>query len=286
MMGRRDSLCREGRRVGRRWRQATVGLTLCLLAGACQQEPDRPPVLRVDRPTALIDQPVRVTVYGLAASQTVTVRAQASDHAKQTWASWARFTADDRGTVDLATAAPRAGTYSGADPMGLFWSLQPPTGHDPRTTDFDWSIKEPLPITLAAETNGASRASRRLVRLQAANGVQRRPLREHGLVGALYTTTARRPRPTVLVLGGSEAACTSARRRCSPPTARRPWPTSALLACHANSPASPWSTSPGRPPGCAPNPKPTPTGSSSWATPAAASWRCCSARPTRPPSTA
>jgi hypothetical protein len=134
----------------------------------------------------------------------VTVRAQASDHAKLTWTSWARFTADDRGTVDLATAAPRAGTYTAADPMGLFWSLQPPTGHDPRTTDFDWSTKDPLPITLAAETNGGRRASRRLVRLQVANGVQRRPLREHGLVGALYTTTARHPRPTVLVPGGSE----------------------------------------------------------------------------------
>jgi dienelactone hydrolase len=88
--------------------------------------------------------------------------------------------------------------------MGLFWSLQPPTGHDPRTTDFDLSTKDPLPITLTAETNDGTRTSRRLVRLQAANGVQRRPLREHGLVGALYTTTARRPRPTVLVLGGSE----------------------------------------------------------------------------------
>lgn len=127
-------------------------------------------MLRVDRPTALIDQPVRVTVGGLAAGQTVTVRAQASDHAKLTWTSRARFTADDRGTVDLATAAPRAGTSTAADPMGLFWSLQPPTGHDPRTTDFDWSTKDPLPITLAAETNGGRRASRRLVRLQVANG--------------------------------------------------------------------------------------------------------------------
>jgi Acyl-CoA thioester hydrolase/BAAT N-terminal region len=88
---------------------------------------------------------------------------------------------------------PRAGTYTAADPMGLFWSLQPPTGHDPRTTDFDWSTKDPPPITLAAETNGGRRASRRLARLQAANGVQRRPLREHRLVGALYTTTARHP---------------------------------------------------------------------------------------------
>jgi hypothetical protein len=84
--------------------------------------------------------------------------------------------------------------------------------------------QNPLPITLAAETNGGRSARWRLVRLQVANGVQRRPLREHGLVGALSTTTARHPVLPCWCLAAPRAACTRARRRCSPPTARRPWP--------------------------------------------------------------
>ena len=175
-------------------------------------------MLRVDQPSAMVDQPVKVTVSGLAAGQDVTVRAQATDHSKLAWSSWARFAADPRGVVDLATATPRAGTYTGADPMGLIWSLQPPPGHDPRSADFDWYTKDPLPITLIAEVKGGRTASQRLVRRQVADGVARRPLREHGLVGALYTTAPRRPRPTVLVLGGSDGGLPEA--------------TAALLASH------------------------------------------------------
>jgi hypothetical protein len=85
--------------------------------------------------------------------------------------------------------------------------------------------QNPLPITLAAETNGGRSARWRLVRLQVANGVQRRPLREHGLFGALSTTTARHPRPTVLVLGGSEGGLHES--------------TAALLASHGQAARSP-----------------------------------------------
>jgi dienelactone hydrolase len=188
----------------RQGRRAAVWLAACLLLAGCQQHTSRTPVLHVDRPTALVDQPLRITVSGLAGGQDVTVRAETTDHSKLAWSSWANFQAARDGTVDLTTAAPRAGTYAGADPMGLLWSLQPPRAKDAWRTDLDWYTKDPLPITLTAQAEDGKAASVRLLRLQLAEGVVRRPLREHGLVGALYTTTPRRPRPTVLVLGGSE----------------------------------------------------------------------------------
>jgi fermentation-respiration switch protein FrsA (DUF1100 family) len=88
--------------------------------------------------------------------------------------------------------------------MGLLWSLQPRRAKEAWRTDLDWDTKDPLPITLTVQTVSGKTSSLRLVRLQLAEGVVRRPLREHGLVGALYAMTPRRPRPTVLMLGGSE----------------------------------------------------------------------------------
>jgi hypothetical protein len=273
------------RRQGRR---AAVWLTACLLLAGCQQHASSAPVLHVDRPTALVDQRLRITVSGLAEGLEVTVHAQATDHSNQDWSSWARFTAGGDGTVDLATAAPVAGTYAGADPMGLLWSLQPPSGRDPRTTDFDWYTKEPLPITLTARAEGGRTATQQLVRLRVAAGVRRGPLREHGLVGTLYTTTPRRPRPTVLVLGGSDGGV--------------PESTAELLASHGYAAlALGYFGAPGLPRELSGIPLEYFARAIAWlheqpeaggdqilvrASPEAASWRCCSPRPTRTRSTA
>src|SRR2546429_628689 len=89
-------------------------------------------VVHVDPPVARVDEPFRLTASGLPPGEPVTIRAATRDGELREWASYATFPAGDDGTVDVSTAAPLSGTYSGVDPTGLLWSMQP-VERGPRT---------------------------------------------------------------------------------------------------------------------------------------------------------
>src|SRR4051812_33488629 len=74
---------------------------------------------------ATLDTPVRVVVSGLRPGQPLTLRATMADHAGVDWAAHATFHATADGIVDPSVQAPVSGAYSGVDPMGLFWTLEP-----------------------------------------------------------------------------------------------------------------------------------------------------------------
>ena len=75
--------------------------------------------------------PVRILLTGLPPAARVTVTAVRTSYDGKLLASHADFVVDRRGTVDLATATPLAGSsYAVADPAGIFWSLAPATGTD------------------------------------------------------------------------------------------------------------------------------------------------------------
>ncbi|MCU0293420.1 MAG: acyl-CoA thioesterase/BAAT N-terminal domain-containing protein [Thermoanaerobaculaceae bacterium] len=76
-------------------------------------------------PVALYGEPFSWQVTGLRPGEPVTVTAVSTDARKVVWESQAVFEADSRGGVDLATRAPVAGGYEGADIFGLLWSMKP-----------------------------------------------------------------------------------------------------------------------------------------------------------------
>ena len=86
---------------------------------------DSEPYIDAQPATALADEVVKIQVGGLAPGQTVTLRASLRDDRSQRWESYATFLSDRSGIVDVSTQAPISGTYSIADPMGLFWSMLP-----------------------------------------------------------------------------------------------------------------------------------------------------------------
>ena len=106
-----------------------AALAVVLLAGglaACGGgAAPRPAVIQVSEPSALADQAIDIRVSGLSAGEQVTLSAQATDADQGTWRSFAVYTASQDGTVDLAKAAPKSGSYQGTDGMGLFWSMTP-----------------------------------------------------------------------------------------------------------------------------------------------------------------
>ncbi|MFD9720095.1 acyl-CoA thioesterase/BAAT N-terminal domain-containing protein [Streptomyces sp. NPDC059076] len=198
---------------GLRMAVACGGLALLLVAGCSGggkgAEGGDEVRLRVDRPIALADEPVRIKVTGLNAGQEVTITSKATDHERVSWTGRATFTADKAGTVDLARAQPRSGTYQKPDGMGLFWSMKPDSG----TADESWFFP-PWPeaqagyeVSLTVNADDKQIAAHTLIRTWMRKGVTHKALTvaDDGVDGSLYLPPSGAKRlPPVLSLGGSE----------------------------------------------------------------------------------
>ncbi|MEV5748098.1 acyl-CoA thioesterase/bile acid-CoA:amino acid N-acyltransferase family protein [Actinoallomurus sp. NPDC052308] len=180
----------------------------CVVAGCGPRHSDHA-VIGVDAPVALADRPIHLTIRGLAPHDTVEVGAAARDYRWDGWHSRAVFRADGHGTVDLDRARPRAGTYTGVDGMGLFWSMVPPGGNA------DDRMFLPLPaeqqsaydVQITVTAHGRRLAARTLTRQWRASGVTRKSLTVAAdkVDGDLFLPPPDRGRhPAVLLFGGSE----------------------------------------------------------------------------------
>lgn len=72
----------------------------------------------------LVDEMLQIRVLGLRAGERLNLKLW-SCFSDVVWRSEAVFLADPYGVVDLSTQAPVSGSYTGVDPMGLFWSRAP-----------------------------------------------------------------------------------------------------------------------------------------------------------------
>ncbi|ROR46153.1 acyl-CoA thioesterase/bile acid-CoA:amino acid N-acyltransferase family protein [Kitasatospora cineracea] len=198
--------------MGERIRRVACAAAALALVGAgaagCSADQGGPAAIEVDAPTALVDQPVHVRITGLRPGQEVTVDSRAADRQGLDWNGRADFRADAHGAVALDTAAPRSGTYQGADGMGLFWSMEPRDG-DPETAFFfpPTSAGHTFDVTLTATAHGRPPVSRTLTRAWSGPGVTSRQLTlaADRVSGELFLPAPGTPRhPAVLLFGGSE----------------------------------------------------------------------------------
>lgn len=153
---------------------------------------------------ALMDQPVRVSMAGLRADHPATVTATAKDVVGVTWSSSAEFRAGRDGTLSL-DQAPVRGSYSGANPMGLFQFMAP---DDPRPLGFGAPLSGTYVVRLEVKVDGRTVATATATRRSPqAVGVTTKKLTvpADGVYGVLYRpkdTTTRKP--ALLVFGGTE----------------------------------------------------------------------------------
>jgi len=150
---------------------------------------------------ALVDEPVTIRLFGLAAGQTMTLWARARDMRENAWVSSASFVAASNGEIDVATQQPIAGNYHKVDPMGLFWSMKPIHQKSPALF---LAGEKPVEIDLIVEIDGAAVAATRLKRRFASEDVVSVPVREQGLVGVFYHPVHSSPSPAIIVLSGSD----------------------------------------------------------------------------------
>ena len=116
------------------------------------------------------------------------------------WKSDATFLSSDGGEVDPAAQPPVDGSYNSVDPSGLLWSLSHVSG----PVDFPGRTVDPIEVDLAVSVGGKEMARAHIKRLVLDPAVDRRSVREDGLVGAFFAPRDQGPHPGVLVLGGSE----------------------------------------------------------------------------------
>lgn len=189
-------------------RRKSFGAVLAVLVtlAGCSNPPVHPAAIEVSAPQALADAPTHLRVTGLGARDRVTVTMRAAAYDGKPWSSHADYTADQAGVVDLDRAAPTTGTYAGADPMGLEWSMS----QDGATPDVGsylpvWPELQPsYDIHVAVTVHGKEVARTDLHRTWLAPGVTARAYADRP-AGELYLPPPdSRSRTGVLVFGGSE----------------------------------------------------------------------------------
>lgn len=164
-------------------------------------KPVSTPVFSIDPVDGLIDAPRRIVVDGLSPDELVAISARTRRARGGVWMSQATFMADAHGVIDLSRDAPVGGDYAEVSAMGLIWSQQPVDGASHEI--FADEVMEPLRTALTAETADGTRAEAELFQRFAGPGVERRDIREDGLVGTLFTPAGQGPHPVVVVLNGS-----------------------------------------------------------------------------------
>lgn len=69
------------------------------------------------------EDPVHVTVSGLNHQQRVDLRSKITDDNGRVFQARATYQADNNGQIDLNRDPSLGGTFTGVEPMGLFWAL-------------------------------------------------------------------------------------------------------------------------------------------------------------------
>ncbi|XP_051477187.1 acyl-coenzyme A thioesterase 6-like isoform X3 [Apus apus] len=199
------------------WRAAAAAAAparaLCRAPLPPAPQPRRRAVSVAVSPAAgLADERVETRVAGLSPGQPVTLRAVAADERGCLFQSCAHYRADSRGELHLGTDASHGGSYTGVEPMGLFWSLAP-AGMErpyqrllPRSTDVPTKVEvfvhesHSLPDALP----GPLVAKAKVERWFTAPGVRRIRLKEGRVRGSLFLPAGDGPFPGVIDMYGDE----------------------------------------------------------------------------------
>ncbi|XP_029903168.1 acyl-coenzyme A thioesterase 1 [Myripristis murdjan] len=147
----------------------------------------------------LFDKAVQIKVEGLAPRQRVELRSKLVDDRGVIFKASARYAADETGQVDVNRSPSLGGSYTGVEPMGLFWAMAPETPHSKLLKK---NVLSPTLVEIGAlcEDTGEVLASETNERGFMTEGMRRIPLQEDRIRGVLFLPPGEGPFPGILDL--------------------------------------------------------------------------------------
>jgi dienelactone hydrolase len=179
-----------------------VAALVCLNTAGCSGSRASALSIRVSPGPVSFEDASPITISGADPAQPVTVQASARDAEGTTWTSRAAFSPGSDGTIDLATAGPRNGSYTGAHATGLIWSMTADSRHPTFLIGTDGAMT----VTFTAAQTGRTTGRATQQRWFRAPGVTVTQINASaGFVARMYTPSHPAARAgAVMVVGGSE----------------------------------------------------------------------------------
>ncbi|XP_042356582.1 peroxisomal succinyl-coenzyme A thioesterase-like isoform X2 [Plectropomus leopardus] len=168
------------------------------------------PIFTATPARALIDEQVSIKGSFLPPRCPVTVCAQMHSDEGDLWEAFAHYNTDADGTVNLARDHSVGGSYLGCEPMGLFWGLQPAPGAREGLRLKKKDVETPYVVQMSLLEGHVTPSERQSTELAAvaterwymAPGVQRKEIRQDGVVGTMFLPPGPGPFPAILDLWG------------------------------------------------------------------------------------
>ncbi|CAO2586861.1 Peroxisomal succinyl-coenzyme A thioesterase [Lemmus lemmus] len=150
------------------------------------------------------DEPLSISVRGLAPEQPVTLRAALRDEKGALFRAHARYQADHHGELDLARAPALGGSFAGLEPMGLLWAMEPDR---PFWRLIKRDVQTPFVVELEVLDGHEPDGGRLLARAVherhfMAPGVRRVPVREGRVRATLFLPPGEGPFPGIIDVFG------------------------------------------------------------------------------------
>ncbi|CAJ1078310.1 acyl-coenzyme A thioesterase 1-like [Xyrichtys novacula] len=145
------------------------------------------------------DKLVQVKVDGLPPHKPIELRSKLVDDRGVVFKASALYKADQTGQVDVSHAPSLGGSYTGVEPMGLFWSLAPETPHN-KILKKDVLTPTQVKIEALSGDSGELLASETNEREYMTKGMKRIAVQEGRIRGVLFIPPGKGPFPGILDL--------------------------------------------------------------------------------------
>ncbi|XP_028392681.1 acyl-coenzyme A amino acid N-acyltransferase 1-like [Dendronephthya gigantea] len=153
--------------------------------------------------TTLVDEKVDIIVSNLRPDEMVTLQARTVDDNNLLFVSTAKYRANRNGEVLVSSQASLGGSYTGVEPMGLFWSMKPDTNADKHDFLTKRNVTVPLNVIIDVfDEFGVAAASVTLERCFIGTGVTRCTVEGDGFYGTIFLPPGKGPFPGVVDLWG------------------------------------------------------------------------------------
>ncbi|XP_013404608.1 acyl-coenzyme A thioesterase 4 isoform X2 [Lingula anatina] len=172
------------------------------------------PKIHVVPGRVMMDKKVELQIKGLKSGAAVTVKSFLEEKGMK-FGAYAHFIANSKGEVNTATLPSLGGSYKGTNAMGLYWSMIPEPGQRDGLRLMKKDVTTPYNVHISllsghidpySPNSGKVKvpvAETNIERLYMADNVERIPVREGALRGALFVPKDPGPYPGVIDLFGT-----------------------------------------------------------------------------------